>query len=68
MDFSQQTTTLVIFKKEMEDIKKIAKSLLKFGLLIKRTSETIENQAKGQICEAQRATTFTITEAKSMFQ
>ena len=42
------TTTLIISNEEKEDIMKIAKSLEVSGLLIKRVSETIQNEAKEQ--------------------
>ena len=42
------TTTLIISNNEMEDIMKIVKSLEDSGLLIKRVSETIQNEAKEQ--------------------
>ena len=40
------TTTLIISNEEMEDIMKIIKSLEDSGLLLKRVSETIQNEAK----------------------
>ena len=42
------TTTLIISNDEMEDIMKIVKSLEDSGLLLKRVSETIQNEAKEQ--------------------
>ena len=39
-------TALIISNQEMEDIMKIAKSLKESGLLTKRISETIKNEAK----------------------
>ena len=41
-------TTLIISNKEMNDIMKIDKSLVKSGLLIKGISETITNEVKEQ--------------------
>ena len=41
-----RTTTLIILNHKMEDIMKIVKSLEDSGLLIKRVSRTIENEAK----------------------
>ena len=41
-------TTLIISNNEMEDIIKIVKSLEDSGLLLKRVSETIQNEAKEQ--------------------
>ena len=41
-------TALIISNKEMEDIMKIVKSLEEPGLLIKRISEAIKNEAKEQ--------------------
>ena len=45
---SGNTTTLIISNDEMEDIKKIVKSLENFGLLLKGVNETIENEANDQ--------------------
>ena len=42
------TTALITSNEEMEDIIKIVKSLEESGLLIKRISETIKNEAKEQ--------------------
>ena len=42
------TTTLIISNDEMEDIIKIVKSLEYSGLLLKRISETVQNEAKKQ--------------------
>ena len=42
-----RTTTLIISKDQMEDIK-IAKCLEDSGLLLKGDSETIQNEAKQQ--------------------
>ena len=39
-------TALIISNQEMEDIMKIVKSLKESGLLTKRISETIKNEAK----------------------
>ena len=44
--FESSTTTQIISNKEMEDVMKIIKSLEKSGLVMKRVSETIKNQAK----------------------
>ena len=44
--FRSRVTTLIISKKEMNDIMKIAKSLEESGLLIKGISELIKNEAK----------------------
>ena len=41
-------TALIISTEEIEDIMKIVKSLQEWGLLIKRVTETIENEAKEQ--------------------
>ena len=41
-------TTLIISNDEMENIIKIVKSLEDSGLLLKRVSETIQNEAKKQ--------------------
>ena len=45
---SGNTTTLIISNDEMEDIKKIVKSLENSGLLSKGVNETIENEANDQ--------------------
>ena len=42
------TTALIISNDEMEDIMIIVKSLQVSGLLLKRVSETIQNEAKEQ--------------------
>ena len=42
------TTTLITSNDEMEDIIKIVKSLEYSGLLLKRISETVQNEAKKQ--------------------
>ena len=42
---SGNTTTLIISNDEMEDTKKIVKSLENSGLLLKGVNETIENEA-----------------------
>ena len=42
------TATLIISNDEMEDIIKIVKSLEYSGLLLKRISETVQNEAKKQ--------------------
>ena len=39
-------TTLIIVNEEMDNTRKIMKSLEEFGLLIKGVSETIKNEAK----------------------
>ena len=44
--YGSGTTALIITNEEMEDIMKVVKSLEESGLLIKGTSETIENEAK----------------------
>ena len=44
--YGSGTTALIITNEEMEDIMKVVKSLGESGLLIKGTSETIENEAK----------------------
>ena len=41
-------TALIISNEEMEDIMRIVKSIEESGLLIKRISETIKNEAKEQ--------------------
>ena len=41
-------TTLIISNDEIEDILKIVRSLEDSGLLLKRVSETIQNEAKEQ--------------------
>ena len=41
-------TLLIIWNDDLEDIIKIVKSLEDFGLLLKRVSETIQNEAKEQ--------------------
>ena len=46
--YGSGTATLIIQNEEMEDITKIVKSLENPGLLIKRVSETIQNEAKEQ--------------------
>ena len=43
-----RTTTLIISNDEMKDIIRIVKSLEDSGLLLKRVSETIQNEAKEQ--------------------
>ena len=40
--------TLLISNEEMENIMKIVKSLKELGVLIKRISEIIKNETKGQ--------------------
>ena len=40
------TTALTLSNEEMEDIRKVVKSLEKSGLLIKGVNETITNEAK----------------------
>ena len=42
------TTTLIISNNEMEDIIKIVKSLEDSGLLLKRVTETVQNEVKEQ--------------------
>ena len=44
--YGSGTTALIISNEEMEDIMKVVKSLGESGLLIKGTSETIENEVK----------------------
>ena len=46
--YGSRTTALITSNEEMEDIKKIAKSLEESGLLIKGIRETIKNEAKEQ--------------------
>ena len=46
--FGFRNTTLIISNKEMNDIMKIVKSLEESGVLIKKVSETIKNEAKEQ--------------------
>ena len=46
--FGSGTTILIISNEEMNNAKKIFKSLEEFGLLIKGASETIKNEAKEQ--------------------
>ena len=46
--FGFGTTTLITFNEEMNDIMKIVKSLEESSLLMKRASETIQNEAKKQ--------------------
>ena len=41
-------TALIISNDEMEDIMKIVKSIVDFGLLLKGVSEIIQNEAKEQ--------------------
>ena len=43
-----RTTAFIILNEEMEDIMKIVKSLKEIGLLIRRISETIKDEAKKQ--------------------
>ena len=45
---SHNNTVLIISNDEIQDIAKIVKSLEESGLLLKRVSETIQNQAKEQ--------------------
>ena len=45
---SGNTTTQIISNDEMEDIIKIVKSLEDSGLLLKRVTETVQNQVKEQ--------------------
>ena len=47
-DFGFGNTTLIISNDEINDITKIIKSLEESGLLIKRVSETIKNEAQEQ--------------------
>ena len=47
-DLASRTTTLIVSNEEMNDIMKIIKFLEEYGLLIKRVSETIKNEAKEQ--------------------
>ena len=44
--FESGMTTLIISNKEINDIRKIVKSLEEYGFLIKGVSETIEKKAK----------------------
>ena len=46
--YASGTTTLIILHEEIEDITKRVKSLEELGLLIKRISEAIKNEAKEQ--------------------
>ena len=46
--FGFRMTTLIISNQEMNDIRKIVKSLEETGLLIKDVSEVIQNEAKEQ--------------------
>ena len=46
--FGSGTTTLIISNEEMNDIRKIVKSLQESGLLIKGVNKTIKNEAKEQ--------------------
>ena len=46
--FGLGMTTLIISKKEMDDIMKTVKSLKEFVLLMKGVSKTIKNEAKEQ--------------------
>ena len=46
--FGSGMTTLIISKKEMDDIMKTVKSLKEFVLLMKGVSKTIKNEAKEQ--------------------
>ena len=46
--FGSGTTTLVFSNEDLNDIMKIIKSLEESGLLIKRASKTIKNEAKEQ--------------------
>ena len=41
-------TTLIMSNKDMEDLTKIVKSLEGSGLLLKRVTESVENEIKGQ--------------------
>ena len=45
---SEYNTTLIISNHEMKDIIKIVKSLKDSGLLLKRVTETLQNQVKEQ--------------------
>ena len=46
--FGSGMTTLILSKKEMDDIMKTVKSLKEFVLLMKGVSKTIKNEAKEQ--------------------
>ena len=46
--FGSDFSILIISNEEMEDIMKVVNSLEDFDILIKRVSETIKNEAKGQ--------------------
>ena len=48
LDLASRTTTLINSNEEMNNIRKIVKSLEESGLLIKSVSETIKNEAKEQ--------------------
>ena len=45
---NNNTTTLIISNKEIEDIIKILKSLKDSGLLLNRITETVQNEVKEQ--------------------
>ena len=68
--FGPGTTTLIIswinepwikFNGEINDIMKIVKYLKKSGLLIKRVSETIKNEAKEQEYTAWKVSLFRVS-------
>ena len=48
LDSASQTTTLIILKKEMNDIMKIVHALECSGILLKGVTETIKNEIKEQ--------------------
>ena len=48
MDLASQTTALEFSNEDLNDIRKIVKSLKESGLLIKDVSETVENKANEQ--------------------
>ena len=48
MDLASQTTALEFSNEDLNDIRKIVKSLKESGLLIRDVSETVENKANEQ--------------------
>ena len=48
LDLASQTTALEFSNEDLNDIRKIVKSLKESGLLIKDVSETVENKANEQ--------------------
>ena len=51
MDLASRKTALIISNEEMEDVRKMIKSLKESGLLVKGISETIKNEEKEQKAE-----------------